>query len=112
MSINPSLSPPLTCDDCNKEHYDFNDDGSKNFTEIYSDGNYDYCLTCLPKDKQLFNKITVYERIGKALLQSGHIENILKNFTFDLNSNQSLKSKYIPEFLLDDSEIYKFCSFK
>jgi len=107
MNVNPSLSPPLTCDDCNKEHYDFNNDGSKNFTEIYSDGNYDYCLTCLPKDKQSFNKITVYERIGKALLKTGNIENILKNFTFDFNSNQNPKSKHIPEFLSDDSELYK-----
>ena len=104
---NPSLSPPVICDKCKKEYFDFNYDGSKNFTYIYSDGNYDYCISCLPEKSNLnkFKKTSVYERIGKANLESGHIEDILSKF---IKIPKYEKKEYdIPKEKKTDSEIYK-----
>ena len=105
----PSLSPPVVCDKCNKEYYDFNYDNSKNYTEIYSDGDYDYCLDCLPnEDINNFEKIFVYDRIGKANLQTGNIENILKNLNFDFSFNDNKDNdEVIPEIKNTDSQLYK-----
>jgi len=80
-----SLSPPVVCDKCNKEYYDFNYDNSKNYTQIHSDGDYDYCIDCLPNE-------------DSNNLQTGNIENILKNlnFNFSFNDNKD-NDEVIPE---------------
>tara|TARA_B100001094_G_scaffold273925_1_gene280588 strand:+ start:1747 stop:2433 length:687 start_codon:yes stop_codon:yes gene_type:complete len=107
MSIltNPSLSPPIICDACEKEYFDFNSDGSKNFTQIYTHQNFDYCIDCLPQNTNNFQKISVYERIGKANLTTGNIENILKNFNFNFNFNNN--DEIIPQAMNSDSNLYK-----
>ena len=104
---NPSLSPPVYCEKCNKEYFDFNLDSSKNFSEIYSDGSNDYCITCLPENIDLdkFKLISVYERIGKANLESGFIEEILKTFKFP---KYEKKSNSIPLEKDTDSKVYAF----
>lgn len=108
--MNPSLSLPLVCDNCQKEHRDFDNYGKANFTEVYSDGEYDYCLDCFPKgsDVNQFQKISVYERIGKANLETGYIETILQNLTLPNTNDIKKKKDYIPESQETDSQVYKF----
>ena len=114
MNINnPSLSQPLFCDKCKKKYYDYNNDGSENFTEIFSDGQDDYCIDCFLHCNNIsnsinFKKISVYERIGVYNLNSGFIEQFLEDINLNsLNINNEEKN-IPPKSLKTDSKVYTY----